>query len=287
MEKDRTGLDKDIRRFRNTVLITVLLLFFAVLALGATTFAWFSSNSEVSTNRAYAETANADARLLLSEQGGSAFRGSATAELVQLNEAQVEALMPVSTDDLEHFVYKVGTGSKSTYALDNDEKKYYHGHVYIKAESEGTSSTYKHMSLYLKDIDDMLAPEEDSLFLNAARLGLKLEGQDPVIFYLSDTENAGADQVRNSYVDGHAIADDQVIHYINTSQVSAVQDPAVSLERYAISASRPEPLALIELDRIYELDVYFYLEGCDPDCSDSVQKDAADIYISLFGVLEE
>ena len=33
--------------------------------------------------------------------------------------------------------------------------------------------------------------------------------------------------------------------------------------------------------------MYFYLEGCDPDCSDSVSYDEADLHLAFYGVLSE
>ena len=42
----------------------------------------------------------------------------------------------------------------------------------------------------------------------------------------------------------------------------------------------------MELNRIYTVDVYFYLEGCDPDCSDSVSDQEADIHLAFYGVID-
>jgi hypothetical protein len=41
----------------------------------------------------------------------------------------------------------------------------------------------------------------------------------------------------------------------------------------------------LELNQIYAVDIYFYLEGCDPDCSDSVSLDGADLHLAFYGVL--
>ena len=47
-----------------------------------------------------------------------------------------------------------------------------------------------------------------------------------------------------------------------------------------------KPLLQMELNRVYKLDIYFYLEGCDPDCSSSVELDEADLYLAFYGVLD-
>ena len=43
----------------------------------------------------------------------------------------------------------------------------------------------------------------------------------------------------------------------------------------------------MKLNQIYTLDVYFYLEGCDPDCSDGISQNMADIHLAFFGVLNQ
>ena len=43
----------------------------------------------------------------------------------------------------------------------------------------------------------------------------------------------------------------------------------------------------MELGKIYTVDVYFYLEGCDPDCSDSVSFDQSELYLGFYGVLSQ
>lgn len=42
----------------------------------------------------------------------------------------------------------------------------------------------------------------------------------------------------------------------------------------------------MELNRIYTVDVYFYLEGCDPDCSDGLSYQTADIHLAFYGVID-
>ena len=47
------------------------------------------------------------------------------------------------------------------------------------------------------------------------------------------------------------------------------------------------PLMYMELNRIYTVDVYLYIEGCDPDCSDSIGLQEADLHLAFYGILEE
>ena len=46
-------------------------------------------------------------------------------------------------------------------------------------------------------------------------------------------------------------------------------------------------LLTMEFNRIYPVDIYFYLEGCDPDCSDALSFDVAELYLAFYGVLQE
>ena len=48
-----------------------------------------------------------------------------------------------------------------------------------------------------------------------------------------------------------------------------------------------KPLIYMELGKIYTLDIYFYLEGCDPDCSNSISYDGADLHLAFYGILDE
>ena len=75
--------------------------------------------------------------------------------------------------------------------------------------------------------------------------------------------------------------------------VAAVDDPAiVPADRTIVMndtrVTVPEaPLIDMELNRIYTVDVYLYIEGCDPDCSDSIGLQEADLYLAFYGILKE
>ena len=45
------------------------------------------------------------------------------------------------------------------------------------------------------------------------------------------------------------------------------------------------PLLEMELGRVYQVDVYFYLEGCDPDCTESIAFDDGYLHLAFYGVL--
>ena len=74
---------------------------------------------------------------------------------------------------------------------------------------------------------------------------------------------------------------------LSGSQVTAQADPALPLSRVQYG-SGDTPLAKLELNRIYRVDIYFYLEGCDPDClTDRVAMDEALLKLAFFGLLAQ
>jgi hypothetical protein len=266
----------------------------ALLVAGtAATYAWFTANRTVSTNSVSGRSGTDSVELEISQSGGSSFRAEDEAAMVQVNRTAAEYLLPVSTADLQNFVYAPSTqdGMAAHFQLVEDENYYYHGRVYIRATAEGkTSGT---MALYL-DQDTasggVLAQAQDGELLNAARLGLTFDDGDSVIFRLSQDTNATTDQTRNTLLGDAVLGDNQVLRYVGGT-VTAVSDPAVDLSDYAITiedsvASLPDqPLFYLELNQIYTVDIYFYLEGCDPDCSDSISLDGADLHLAFYGIL--
>ena len=64
-----------------------------------------------------------------------------------------------------------------------------------------------------------------------------------------------------------------------------MDDPAVPL-----SSVLPGGQSLIdmELNKVYQIDIYFYIEGCDPDCtSEKVGLDSAALQLGFYGLLAE
>jgi hypothetical protein len=284
---------KRVGRILKTIFWIVTVL--AMLAAGtAATYAWFTSNRVVSTDSVSGRSGSDTVELQISSAGGSSFRGSQESSIVQVNQTTATSLMPVSTADLATFVYSPGTvdDMASNFQVVDQEKYYYHGRVYLQAVADGQASGAR-MALYLdqgSSAGGALAQNDSGNLLNAARLGLTFDSADAVIFRLSDSSNASGNQVRNTQIGGQTLGDNQVLSYSGGS-VKAVSDPAVSLDAYTITMTDTavelpdQPLFYLELNRIYTVDIYFYLEGCDPDCSDSISYDGADLHLAFYGIL--
>ena len=263
----------------------------AILALAAATYAWFTSNRAVGTSTATARTGEETLTLQLSSSGGGAFRDMPTAAITQVNRTSATRLMPVSTSDLVNFVYAPSTVADQAVHFEKVENEayYYHGRIYLRASGEGFSGSQV-MNLYLDQSEGLLGKNVDGRLLNAARLGLVFDGDtaNPIILRLSESSNPSNMRRNNTVVNGVALTGSQVLRYRNGS-VSAVSDPSVPIADYAMdTASSGVPsktLLAMQIGKIYSLDIYFYLEGCDPDCTDSVSYNTADLHLSFYGML--
>lgn len=282
-------------KHRFKVWFQVVTMFFAVLSLTFASYAWFTTNREVSTSTASARTGDETLELQLSTSGGSSFQNSDTVSIQQVNQTSADYLLPVSTSDLQNFVYSPSTqdGMAKFFKPVENEQYYYHGRVYIRASGTGWAdgSTVK---LYLDQSDSILGEKVSGDMLNAARLGLVFD-QDyssAVILKLSDAENAGNEQIYNTVVNGQTLGRDQVLSYAGQN-LRAVTDPSVLAGEYTISFSDDSmqvpdrTLLTMELNRIYTVDIYFYIEGCDPDCSSQIQYSNSDLQIGFYGVPDQ
>ena len=79
----------------------------------------------------------------------------------------------------------------------------------------------------------------------------------------------------------------------SSGSIRAVSDPSklidsVCVARDAGGYSLPdESVAEIEMNTVYQVDVYFYLEGCDPDCTNPISYEASNLHLAFLGILSE
>ena len=137
------------------------------------------------------------------------------------------------------------------------------------------------INLYLDNTSVPIVQDFSGELLTAARLGLTFDGGSPVILSLSDVNNGDG----NTSLDGTLLATGQVLT-LSGGTVTAAADPAVSLAQVQYGSGTP--LTTMEMNRIYAVDIYFYLEGCDPDClTNRVAMDEAYLNLALFGLLAD
>ena len=263
----------------------------AFLSFTAATYAWFTSNQAVSTTRASARTGEESLELQISSDG-TTFSNVSSVAIAQVNQTSLTNLLPVSTADLTNFVYAPSTVSDMAINFEpvENESYYYHGRIYLRALAQGLSSDTK-LSLYLDQTDGVLGKDVNGTLLNASRLGLVFNNDysSSVILRLTESQNASGQQIFNTVVGGVTLGAGQVLSW-NGSGVSAVADPSVPITDYTVNFGESDmsvparPLCVMNLNQVYPVDVYFYLEGCDPDCSDAITHNEADLYLAFYGI---
>ncbi len=254
------------------------MLYFAVffLAAGAAfmaaTFAWFTANEKVETGRVTSRTGEGQLELRIGRSESALGTGAVALE------ACSKELMPVSTADLQSFVYNPMTNDGiAEQFLPADETLYYHDVIYLEAVSTGNLEGAR-LALYL-DEESSITDSLDGQLLTAARLGLRFSDGSFRILALS-TENEGSG---NTSIGGTLIGAGKVIT-LSGGTATAQDDPAIALAD-VMSANMRTPLARLALNTVYRVDIYFYLEGCDPDCiSEKVGLDKASMQLGFFGV---
>ena len=253
-----------------------------LLVLTSATFAWFSANREVVTDRVTARTGTDTLELQISRTGGDGFSPAPDGEAA-LNPLG-DPLLPVSTKDLRSFVYSPYTtdGNAEKFLPVPDDSYYYHDTIYLRAKADNMPEGAK-MALYLDDKDSPTVQAEEGELITASRLGLIIEGNAPIILSLSDVNEGSG----NTALGGALLETGKVLDWTG-KEALAVDDPAIALEQRQYETQRSTPLATLELNKIYSVEVFFYLEGCDPDClSQRVAMDEAALNLAFFGLLVE
>ena len=266
-----------------------------IVSLTSATYAWFSANSIVRTNRVVGRSGTDQVVLQVSQNGGENFQGAYETGLVQINSTNTGFLLPVSTSDLTNYVYNAGTVEQTavSFVKVTGERYYYHGRVYLRATAEGHSENAR-LALYLDGAESggSLVRNAKGYLVNAARLGLTFDGGSRKILRLSEEANPEKDRTLNTVLNGNALSAGQVIDS-SGSTFQAVTDPSEPLARYMVGTDgltgngTISPLLNMELNRVYAVDVFFYLEGCDPDCTDVTRMDELDLHLAFYGVLTE
>lgn len=280
------------RKYYEKLAVSVFMMLIIAMSLTTATYAWFTSSRVVHTDRVVSQSSTDTVELLVSSTGGDDFHGSNEAVITRVNNTATDELMPVSTADLKNFVYNDGSvESMAVHFARSDGEYYYHGRIYLRADAVNHRDEDK-LALYFDESDDkgpLFQSNADSV-LNALRLGITIDGETFYIFRVSDESNPGQNRVLNTRLNGVELGGNQVI---DSSQdtLRAVSDPSVPLMEYMVDrdgttkGNTIKPILLMDLNRVYTLDIYVYLEGCDPDCSEAVQLGNLDFYLAFYGIL--
>lgn len=283
------------RRARAYIALVMVAL---AATLGAATYAWFTSNMKVNTNSL---SVHGDTSKLVLELG-DADRGSwsqqGDASLASTANGAV-TLYPVSTFDLNGFAAcaqnnSAGDATVFEQAKDNGSA-FYHGWIDLRPTITGTgaSKVKGKVSLYLAE---SLAPQgADAELLRAARVGIKISSGGQVlatnIFELDSSDGGHRGEHPMTVPAGLAgYADGMLLGWQNgqlACGANVKQDPAAFTLYAGETAERPQnSLATLALGQTYRLDIYYYIEGTDPDSADYLHQDPGTLHLALFATLD-
>ena len=293
------GTDADARRHARRARAYIALVMVALAAtLGAATYAWFTSNMKVNTNSVSVHSDTSKLVLELGDADAGSWSQQGDASLASTASGSA-TLYPVSTFDLNGFAAcaqnnSSGDATVFEQAKDNGSA-YYHGWVDLRPTITGTgaSKVKGKVSLYLAE---SLVPQgADAELLRAARVGIKISNGSQVlatnIFELDSSDSGHRGEHPTTAPAGLAGYTDGMLLGWQNGQLACgadvKQDPAAFTLDASETAARPQnALATLALGQTYRLDIYYYIEGTDPDSADYLHQDPGTLHLALFATLD-
>ena len=293
------GTDAAARRHARRARAYIALVMVALAAtLGAATYAWFTSNMKVNTNSVSVHSDTSKLVLELGDADAGSWSQQGDASLAS-TASGAATLYPVSTFDLNGFAAcaqnnSSGDATVFEQAKDNGSA-YYHGWIDLRPTITGTgaSKVKGKVSLYLAE---SLVPQgADAELLRAARVGIKISNGSQVlatnIFELDGSDSGHRGEHPTTAPAGLAGYTDGMLLGWQNGQLACgadvKQDPAAFTLDASETAARPQnALATLALGQTYRLDIYYYIEGTDPDSADYLHQDPGTLHLALFATLD-
>lgn len=257
------------------VIVTAIAL---LLAVGASTYAWFSFSPSTNVEPLSSTVSDGDTSLLIANNKNGEFAKSCTLVL----DNTVEVLRPLSTLNLDKFYVSIGQNSQGVSVLfeerKNAEHELMHGFVYLK-------SYYGANDIYFNESG--LSMGSDAQTKAALRLALKLttrKGTETFIFKLDAMGTDGAAQTQT------IVAANSVISSVDAGGTATfVADPAKQIGDYFVNKDgglKPGKASLgtLEEDEVGTVEYWLYLEGCDDNCINEVQSKDINLQLSFAGI---
>lgn len=283
------------RRARAYIALVMVAL---AATLGAATYAWFTSNMKVNTNSVsvHSDTSKLVLELGDADRGSWSQQGDASLASTASGAA---TLYPVSTFDLNGFAAcaqnnSAGDATVFEQAKDNGST-YYHGWIDLRPTITGTgaSKVKGKVSLYLAE---SLVPQgANAELLRAARVGIKISSGSQVlatnIFELDSSDSGHRGEHPTTAPAGLAGYTEGMLLGWQNGQLACganvTQDPDTFTLDTSETATRPQnTLATLGLGQTYRLDIYYYIEGTDPDSADYLYQDPGALHLALFATLD-
>lgn len=293
------GSDSSAHRHARRARAYIALVMVALAAtLGAATYAWFTSNMKVNTNSVSVHSDTSKLVLELGDADASNWTQQGDASLAS-TASGAATLYPVSTFDLNGFAacaQNNSTGDATVFEQAKDNgSAFYHGWIDLRPTITGTgaSKVKGKVSLYLAE---SLVPQgADAELLRAARVGIKISSGSQVlttnIFELDSSDSGHRGEHPTTAPAGLAgYADGMLLGWQNgqlACGANVTQDPAAFTLDAGETAERPQnSLATLALGQTYRLDIYYYIEGTDPDSADYLHQDPGTLHLALFATLD-
>lgn len=294
---ERERLEPAVARRHARAYIALVMVALAA-TLGAATYAWFTNNMKVNTNSVSVHSDTSKLVLELGDADRGSWSQQGDASLASTASGAV-TLYPVSTFDLNGFAAcaqnnSAGDATVFEQAKDNGST-YYHGWIDLRPTITGTgaSKVKGKVSLYLAE---SLVPQgANAELLRAARVGIKISSGNQVlatnIFELDSSDSGHRGEHPTTAPAGLAgYADGMLLGWQNgqlACGANVAQDPAAFTLDTSETATRPQnSLATLALGQIYRLDIYYYIEGTDPDSADYLHQDPGALHLALFATLD-
>lgn len=289
--RGRFGLAHGSRAYAALVMVAI------AAVLGIATYAWFTSNMKVDTNSVSVHSDASELALQMGDANSGSWSGSGDAAL-STNAPSDLTLSPVSTFDLDGFAECLqdnSNGEASYFEQAQDGQHFYHGWVDLRPEVTGTgaSKVGGKVNLYL---DGSLVPQgADATLLRAARVGIKISSGGQVlatdIFSLDDSDGGHRSEHPATVPAGLAGYRDGMLLGWKNGQLACAENVTQDFSGYVMDtgdgAGRPSnTLATLNLGQTYRLDVYYYIEGTDPDSADYLYESVGTLHVGLFATLD-
>lgn len=286
------------RHARRVRAYTALVMVALAATLGAATYAWFTNNMKVNTNSVSVRSDTSKLVLELGDADRGSWSQQGDASLASTANGAV-TLYPVSTFDLNGFAAcaqnnSAGDATVFEQAKDNGSA-FYHGWIDLRPTITGTgaSKVAGKVNLYL--VESLVPQGADAELLRAARVGIKISSGNQVlatsIFELDSSDSGHRGEHPTTAPAGLAgYADGMLLGWQNgqlACGANVTQDPAAFTLDTSETATRPQnSLATLALGQTYRLDIYYYIEGTDPDSADYLRQDPGTLHLALFAALD-
>lgn len=215
------------------------------------------------------------------------------------NASGAVTLYPVSTFDLNGFAacaQNNSTGDATVFEQAKDNgSAYYHGWIDLRPTITGTGASKVKGKVNLYLAESLVPQDANAELLRAARVGIKISSGNQVlaanIFELDSSDGGHRDEHPATVPAGLAGYTEGMLLGWQNGQLACganvTRDPAAFTLDTSETAMRPQnSLATLGLGQTYRLDIYYYIEGTDPDSADYLYQDPGTLHLALFATLD-